>query len=750
MPGNRETYEQAMNSGHNAAWEQEWVVAITNYGRAIQEFPEDLEAHLALGFGLLESGRLEDALKVYTRAHQLNPTDPIPLEKSADILERLGRLKEAAQQYVNVSELYLAQRDLNKTIDNWERATHLTPGLINIHAKLAQAYERIGDKKKAVRQYLILAYNFQRLDDLDKAMKSCQRALRLDAKNTLILNTLRALEVGNAIGMPPEDDAPRTAGQMEARPGKKGKRTTQQQVVAMVESDPLGPMGEAMTDAMGLLANHVVEQGMMDATGASALQALEFQRQGLRAEAITAYQKAEPRLKHPALKLNLGALLVLEERPDEALKHLGEAVNSSQLVSGVYQALGLANRAQGKYKQAVKWLSQAMQAVDSANALTDDEMMDTTRTYERVMSALERQNDEVLAAVAERFAGSLQGKDWKQRIPETRRQLEETLREQGDQGVIDILVAQHGDRLTHSMDMINRYMRQGLTTLAIDEAHFAVEASPFYLPVHERMAEIMMREGRVRQAIAKYNTIASVYMAREDNARAAKILTNILEMAPLDLSVRENLITLLEEQEDLNALVIQYIGLADTYGQLGDAEHARETYALAERTANRSGAPVSAQVQIKHKLADLEQMRLDFRRSQKIYEEITLLDPNDERAYRALIDLHHRQGNVIEATKRLDDLLRMYARDKNVVRIIQVLEELVQNYPNDTGLRSRLAAIYRQIGRKQDAITQLDALGELQLEAGMHKQAAETIRQIIGLNPQNMDDYRRLLGQLGG
>jgi tetratricopeptide (TPR) repeat protein len=214
--------------------------------------------------------------------------------------------------------------------------------------------------------------------------------------------------------------------------------------------------------------------------------------------------------------------------------------------------------------------------------------------------------------------------------------------------------------------------------------------------------------------------------------------------------VRENLIDLLEQEEDLEGLVPQYLGLADTYSQLGDGDKARDTYGLAERTAARIGATVAQQVAIKHKVADLEQLRMDFRRALRIYEEIVQLDPNDEKSFRSIIDLHHRAGNQVEATKRLDELLRLYAREKNVTRIIQVLEELVRQYPNDTGARSRLAAIYRQIGRKQDAIGQLDALGELQLEAGMHKQAAETIRQIITMNPTNIGDYKRLLAQLGG
>jgi tetratricopeptide (TPR) repeat protein len=71
--------------------------------------------------------------------------------KSADVLERLGRLKEGAQQYVNVAEIYLAQRDLEKAIGNWERATRLSSGLVQIHQRLALAYERTGQRKNAIR-----------------------------------------------------------------------------------------------------------------------------------------------------------------------------------------------------------------------------------------------------------------------------------------------------------------------------------------------------------------------------------------------------------------------------------------------------------------------------------------------------------------------------------------------------------------------------------------------------------------------
>src|SRR5690606_27441413 len=361
-----------------------------------------------------------------------------------------------------------------------------------------------------------------------------------------------------------------------------------------------------------------------------------------------------------------------------------------------------------------------------------------------------RLNDEALSTINMRFTSLLEGKDWKQRIADTRRQLEETMREQGEKGVVDILMAAHGDKLTESVALIDRYMRQNLLTLAMDEAHRAVEFSPNYLPVHIRMAEIMMKEGRLRQAIAKYNTIARAFLARDENERASQILTSVLELAPLDVSVRESLIELMEAEERWDEALDQYIDLADAHHQLGNFDMSRDTYMMAERIANRVNASSEKLVRIKHRVADIDQMRLDLRRAQKTYEEIIQLAPEDERAHRMLVDINYRQGNQVEAIRRLDKLLSIYAKQKQVNRITQLLEEMVTLYPNDTGLRSRLASIYRQLGRKKDAIVQLDALGELQLEAGLHKDAANTIRQIISMSPEHVEDYKKLLAQLGG
>jgi hypothetical protein len=49
---------------------------------------------------------------------------------------------------------------------------------------------------------------------------------------------------------------------------------------------------------------------------------------------------------------------------------------------------------------------------------------------------------------------------------------------------------------------------------------------------------------------------------------------------------------------------------------------------------------------------------------------------------------------------------------------------------------------------KQEAITELDTIGEMQLNAGKTQEAIRTIQAIIRLGPQQEQGYLQLLAQL--
>ncbi len=746
MAGNRDIYNKAMAAGNSAAWDQQWDRAIAAYGRAVQEYPEDPEAHRNLGLALLQARRLEEALKVYTRAHQLSPDDPIPLEKSADVLERMGRLREAAQQYVKVADIYIAQRDLVKAIGNWERATQLTTGLIQIHAKLAMAYERTGESKKAIREYLTMAFNFQRINDTDKAIQAVQRALRLDRDNAQALNTLQALQSGTLMKAPPvEQHQPAAQERQDAFDA-----TPHDADREVGEADPRGPLGEAEEAALTALATAVFETGVLGEGSTFTIQAIEMHRQGEVEPAIQLYQQAlNARFTHPAIHLSLGALKLQLGNHDEVISHFSQAATDPRLAAGANHGLGQSYMAMGKPKEAASHLVETLRQVDLNLAIDDHEREQLNAVYDGLQSSISGGDEAQLGAMNERFFSLLTGADWKQRVAETRRQLEETARVEGASGMVEQL-AEGGEELTEAVAKIDRYIREGYFTLAMDEAHYAIEIAPTYLPVHIRIAQIMQKENSLQEAINKYRVVADTYIIRDQTERASAILNEVLEIAPMDLQVRTSLIEMLKKEERWEEVLDQYIDMADAYYQLTDFDSARETYEEAHRLAERLNARPEQIIHILHRIADIDVSHLDQRKALRTYEQIKAMAPNDERTRKALMDLNYRLNNRVEAIKEMDELMRLYAKQRRPDLIAQVLEEQVALYPDEMALRSRLAAFYVHMKRRDEAVTQLDALGELQIDAGLHGAATETIRQIVALNPPGVDDYKRLLSQLGG
>ncbi len=739
MAGDRAVYEQAMNAGHSAAWDQEWDKAIMAYARAIQEFPEDPSAHNSLGLVLLQAGRYEDSLKVYSRAIQLAPDDPVPLEKSADVLERLGRLQEAAQRYVSVADIYMAERDMDKAIGNWERATRLTPGMLKIHYLLAQAYERTGQKRSAVREYLTLAFNFQRGGDKQRALQAAERAKRLEPTSPQVLNSIQAIQ-SDALMMIPDIEP-------DTQPAARAQDfSAMEEELTAGDSNPKGPLGETVDKALAVLAEYVLS-GDLSAASAQVIQGIELQKIGEYASAAESFEKAETAgLRNGAMYLCMGAVYVELQRWADAQKYLERVKEETDYRAGAAHGLGLALMGLKKQQQAAEQLITALRLVDTGLANNADEAKELNVVYDTLLRSTRNRQEADLTAMNKQFADWLTGKDWKVRIAETRRSLAERLATEGEEVIADYVGK------TETVDLIariDRYIKQRMLTLAMDEAFRGIEQEPTFLPLHQRVAQILMEEGRIQAAITKYNMVANSFLARDETARAAEILNEVIAIAPTDINLRTSLIELLEKEQQWDKVLDEYVKLGEAYQELADLEQARATYQEAVRLGQRINAAPERRAQVLHRIGDIDTSRLDMRQAVRTYEQIRTILPDDEKARRQLVELNYRLNNTLEAVKELDGLLRLYAQQKRGDMIVSTLEQMVTDHPNDMALRSRLAAVYRQTKRNADAIAQLDALGELQLQAGLYQDACATIKQIISLQPADVEQYKNLLSQLG-
>lgn len=739
-------FETYMNNGHSAAWDQQWERAIKAYSMAISARPDVPTAYNSLGLALLQVNppRLQEALKVYQRAHELDHDDPLPLEKSADVLERMGNLQEAARQYLAVADAYLAQRDLEKAIYNWERATRATPGLVRVHQQLALAYERLGNRRQAVHEYLTLASIFQQTNRNNLAIQAVERALRLEPRNPQALNTLQALRSGGELIYA---DLRLEKDESEVRTEEKVEDLFAFEA-DVSETETRGPISEAVEVALGELAILMSESDLMENPSAiEGIQAIEYHRVGAVEEATAAYQRAENMgLSHPAMALNLGALFLEQQRWKEAIPYLDRAIRQESLEAGAQFGLGQAHVHLNNIQQAARHLVRCLQIVETSADISEERRKQDSGIYDRLLRNIQDTDDVTVQTINSRFLSLLCGADWKRRVELTRHDIERAIVENPD-SVPDIVIV--SPEMVSAMKRIDEYMAARKFILAMEECYHVLETEPDYLPTHLRIGQILTRIGQLDRAVEKYRYIADTYLARDDKTRATEILAEVVNFAPMDTDLREHLIELLEEDERWDEILNQYLNLADAYKELGDASNARTTLNQALQMAQRMKLDTSRMVKIYHQLADIEITRLDNRAALRAYENIKNLQPDDEKAREMLIDLNYRLGDPAAAVKEMDALLQVYAKQRKGSAILRLLESWVARRGNDESIRSRLAAVYTSIQQPANALQQYNAVLELQLKAGRHSDACQTIKRVMALKPENPQQYLNLAKQLG-
>jgi tetratricopeptide (TPR) repeat protein len=193
---NQTLYERALRYGQASSQEERWGEAANAFKIAIRERPQAAEPYAGLGQALFNLKELEHALDCYKLASRYSNGHYDYLQRVADIQERLGQLNEASRTYMAAGEILLRQRRLDEAIANWQRAVRLEPGLLGAHQRLATVFQRQGNVKAAVREYLAIARSLQMRDEKKKALMMCQAALRLDSENEDVLLAMSLIERG--------------------------------------------------------------------------------------------------------------------------------------------------------------------------------------------------------------------------------------------------------------------------------------------------------------------------------------------------------------------------------------------------------------------------------------------------------------------------------------------------------------------------------------------------------------------------
>lgn len=713
MSGRTDIFERAMNQGHSAAWDQSWESAVSSYREALSEFPDDPKALASLGLCLFQLEKYEQALTFYLKATRLSPDDPLPLEKAAEICEQLGKIDQATLARLKAAELYFRNRELDKSVDNFLMVSRLDPRNMRAHSRLAVIFEHTGRKKRAAREYLILANLIQRSGDNEKALQAAQYALKIEPQNNeakqaiLLLNSSRPL---------PEFEQRIVTDQLR-KPEEKDSYDSEnlEQVIS-----GLDPVAEARKRAIVLLASMVFEELSGDKElestnlgsqsifkGSSGFsysqqskapeirlnlsQALDLLTRGELAQASQEIEKViEAGLNHPAAFFIVGFMKSQGRDLEGAVLHLQRAISNQDLALGSRLLLGQTYRRLGRVEKATIEYLEALKLADS-EMVPEIDVNDLVQLYESLIAAETQRTDiEAKQRLCDNIEEILMRGDWLDHLAQVRKELLVGVDGGSINAIAEILLEARSGQIVESINRIRQLTRDGYLRSAMEEAFFALDYAPTYLPLHLDIGELLLHLDRHHEAIEKFDAVAHTYNMRGELGRAIDLYRRVIKLSPIEINARNRLIKLLVEHGQLKEAIAEYQYLAEVYYNMADLNQARQTYLDAYHLAQDKIMNREIKAQVLRNIADIDLQSLDWRQALEIYEQVRRLKPDDPKVRIHLVDLNFHLSKNDQAIIEVDDFLRYLLKRGEKDQAVEFLKELVGEYPDKVILQQRM------------------------------------------------------------
>jgi tetratricopeptide (TPR) repeat protein len=137
------------------------------------------EKALAAAQKYLERGQPDRALEEFARVVQEEPRDTRTWLKMAEIYARRGESAMARDIYLRTGEMYVEAGALPKAVAVYKNALKLAPGFAEGHLRLGAILERLGQLAEALQQFGLAAAAFQKAGRGAEALPALRRIVAL-------------------------------------------------------------------------------------------------------------------------------------------------------------------------------------------------------------------------------------------------------------------------------------------------------------------------------------------------------------------------------------------------------------------------------------------------------------------------------------------------------------------------------------------------------------------------------------------
>ena len=189
----------------------------TEAQKLLTQFPDDLTCLNILGVVLDRKGQIDEAIKIYQKALQIDENSPETHFNMGSILHRLGRSNEARINYekaisiksdflnahFNLGLVYQNLQSYKKAIESYQKAIELKPDFHEAIGAIGTAYQAQGELDEAIEHYkkalsiqpdarnhFNLAAGLRTKGSLDEAIGQFQKSLSFNEDNPEALTSL--------------------------------------------------------------------------------------------------------------------------------------------------------------------------------------------------------------------------------------------------------------------------------------------------------------------------------------------------------------------------------------------------------------------------------------------------------------------------------------------------------------------------------------------------------------------------------
>lgn len=521
-------------------------------------------------------GKLEAAVSELLKLIQDNPRDTTTINRVGDLYARLGRTKEAVEQFSRIADSYTREGFLLKAIAIYKKITKLDTGSLDAYHALARLYSQQGLTMEARAQFQTVAEQHAREGRDAQALATFREMLELDPQDLKVRLTIAGLlersgDAGEALAAYQDAGA-----EFERRGMHADARKVCEAALRLAPGDPAlvrrlvlclrrqGASAEALGYLAGLLESRPDDPDLLSLVGDAHLDS------GDRDQAVEMYEQARKAAPdRPENHLNEARLALHGQNVDASFQHLEQVTAAGteadrllpcvlelldarphhagalRLLVDVHESSGNQAPARDACIRLAGACMEQGSLHDAAAALERLIRMDpeNPRHQERLQDVVARIRQQggtypvdggepaaVAAAPPEAPVAAAPPPPVVEDPPEV---LEGVDVAADIERVLPAEEELDADFIAEHMTEAEVFVKYGLVDRAVDQFRQVVERYPAYLPAHEGLLAIHREAGDRAAAAEAYRNIARIHEARGETEEAAAAFRQAGELSPV-------------------------------------------------------------------------------------------------------------------------------------------------------------------------------------------------------------------------